>query len=164
MSRNRNTSSDSDSESETDSLDMTQLETGTDIEIPEEEQEQLASVRSAVRDWKLNELNKNTTPQSNVKSLQSLRTYVANAGRMYYDLLNYLKTSQNKEQNMKNTLYVNIVSSIGPPGSLSYPVKVLLESILERDLVELPYTLEPTLTNSYAEKGIRAQKEFPEEE
>lgn len=152
----------SDTESETDSLGPMNQETET-MDSPEEK-EQIQSVRTAVREWKTKELNKNTAEGSDTKSLQSLRNYVANAGRLYYDLLNYLKTAQNKEQNMKDSYYVQIISAIGPPGALAYPVKILLESLLERDLVELPYTLEPTLTNSYAEKGILAQKEFPDEE
>lgn len=152
----------SDTDSETDSLGpMPEME--EKIESIED-QNHIQEIRSAVREWKTRELNKNTAVNSNAKSLASLRVYVANAAQLFYDLMNFMKTSQNKEQNMRDSLYVKIVGAIGNPGALAQPLRTVLESLLERDLIELPYTLEPKMTNAFANKGIEAQKEFPEEE
>lgn len=125
---------------------------------------EVMNVRNAIRDWKVREFDKTTTPTSNAKGLGLLRQYVANSARLFYDLTNYLQTSKNKEQNMKDALYVKIVTAIGPPGSLSFHVKTILETLLQRDLVELPFTIEPNVVNSYAKNGLQAQQEFPEEE
>lgn len=134
-----------------------------DFQITNDEA-QIDTVRNAVRDWKIREFDNTTTPNANAKGLGLLRQYVAKSARLFYDLLNYLQTSRNKEQNMKDALYVNIITAIGPPGSLSFHVKTLLESFLQRDLVELPFTIEPNVVNSYAKKGFTAQQEFPDEE
>jgi hypothetical protein len=122
------------------------------------------NVRNAIRDWKVREFDKTTEPTSNAKGLGLLRTYAAKSARLFYDIQDYLKTSKNKEQNMKDTFYVNIVTAIGIPGSLSFTVKTVLESLLQRDLLELPYTIEPKAINTYAKDGLVAQQEFPEEE
>ena len=129
-----------------------------------DDQTKVVNVRTAVREWKVREFDKTTEKSSNAKGLQGLRDYVAKAARLFYDLINYLKTSQNKDQNMKDTLYVNIVMAIGVPGSLGYHVKTVLESLLERDLIELPYTIEPKVVNTYAKDGMEAQQDFPQEE
>jgi hypothetical protein len=128
------------------------------------EEPHMMNVRNSIRDWKVREFDKTTTPSSNAKGLRLLREYVANSGRLYYDLNNYLQTSQNKEENMKDVLYVKIVAAIGPPGSLDFHLKTMLETLLQRDLLELPFTIEPNVVNSYAKNGLRAQQEFPEEE
>lgn len=150
--------SDRDSLSSIDAFDTVES-----LESPDDKTK-VINVRNAVRDWKVREFDKTTENMSNAKGLQRLREYVAKSGRLYYDLANYLKTSQNKDQNMKDTLYVNIVMAIGVPGSLSYHLKTLLESLLERDLIELPYTIEPNVVNAYAKDGLEAQQDFPQEE
>jgi hypothetical protein len=151
-------------DSDRDSLSsMEAYDTHEEIENPEEK-EKITSVRNAIRDWKTRELDKTTDDTANAKGLQNLRRFVAKTARLYYDLLQYLKTSQNKEQNMKDMLYVNIVRAIGAPGTLSFSVKTILETLLQRDLLELPYTIEPQVINSYAKNGLKAQQEFPEEE
>lgn len=129
-----------------------------------EDTERLGAVRQSIRNWKVREMDKNTSNTSNAKGLQSLRKYVANSARLYYDLNNYLNTEKNDEKNMQDSMYVGIVSSIGVPGGLSFHLKTLLQHILQRDLLELPFTLEPKLINTYAGKGIRAPTQFPDEE
>lgn len=129
-----------------------------------EELEKLTSVRNAVRDWKKNELDKTTEQTASPKGLDNLRKFVGKSAGLYYDITNYLKTSKNNEQNMKDSFYVNIITAIGIPGSLSFHMKTLLENFLQRDLLELPFTLEPTAINTYAKNGVTAQQEFPEEE
>ena len=126
--------------------------------------EKIHSVRNAVRDWKVREFDKTTEEKANAKGLQNLRNFVSKSARLYYDVTNYIKTSKNNEQNMKDSLYVNIVTAIGIPGSLSFHVKTILESLLQRDLIELPFTIEPKAINTYAKDGMIAQQEFPEEE
>ena len=151
-------------ESDRDSLSsMEAYDTREETQTPEEE-EQIVNVRNAIRDWKTREFDNTTTPSSNAKGLGLLRKYVAKSARLFYDLTNYLKTSKNNEQNMKDTLYVNIVTAIGVPGSLSLHVKTVLENFLQRDLLELPFTIEPKVVNTYAKSGFQAQQEFPEEE
>jgi hypothetical protein len=124
----------------------------------------VSEVRNSVREWKLREMDGNTNESSKAKGLQGLRNYVAKSATLFYDLINYMKTAQNKEQNMKDTLYVSIVNSIGAPGTLNYHVRTILEHILQRDLIELPFTVEPKVINSYAKKGLEVQTEFPDEE
>ena len=65
---------------------------------------------------------------------------------------------------MKDTLYVSIVEAIGIPAALGIQVKLLLQHVLERDLVELPFTVNPKAINERAEKGIEVQTQFPDEE
>lgn len=155
-----------DSDSDTESNDSLERINDYDSEVPENEQDmkQLEPVREAIRDWKLREQDKNTNTNTNAKSLKGLRDYVSNAGKLFYDLKNYLSTSQNNQKNMEDTLYVNIVKAIGQPGSLSSPLRVLLERVLERDLVELPFTVEPKIINTYAKDNLRVNTHFPDEE
>lgn len=133
---------------------------------PENQQEEatLQNVRIAVQNWKVREMGKNKETNANVQGFDPLRKYVSNAARLYYDLLTYLETSKNKETNLMDKYYVNIISAIGVPGALPYTLKTLLQHILQRDLVELPYTMEPTIINAHAKEGNRATTEFPEEE
>ncbi len=153
------------SDSDKDSLESIARFDG-DIENVEssEDNTYIKNVRETVKNWKTKELNKNTQNNANPKGLNGLRVYVANASRLFYDLSNYLTTSKNKESNMKDSYYVKIISAIGNPGSLSEPLKSMLEHFLERDLVELPLTLEPNLSNAYAKNGVEMTRNFPEEE
>ena len=127
-------------------------------------EEYLQNVRNKVRDWKTREMEKNTNQKTNAKSLDSLRKYVATSAALYYDLLNFLTTSKNNEKNMGDTLYVNIIAAIGSPSSITSHLRTLLQHFLQRDLVELPFTMEPKIINTYAKNGIKSQTEFPEEE
>jgi hypothetical protein len=121
-------------------------------------------IRNKVRDWKLREIDGNTTETSNAKGLQGLRNYVSKSATLFYDLMNYMKTAKNKEQNMKDVLYVSIVEAIGVPAALNYHIRTVLEHVLQRDLVELPFTVEPKVINTYAEKGLEVATEFPDEQ
>lgn len=150
--------SDKDSLSSIEAFDTTES-----IESPEDTT-RVTNVRNAVKNWKIREFDKTTEETSTAKGLQQLRQYTAKSARLFYDLINYLKTSKNNEQNMKDTLYVNIVSAIGIPGMLSFHLKTILENLLQRDLLELPFTIEPNVVNHYAGNGLQAQQEFPEEE
>ncbi len=155
------------SDSSTSTQDSLELIASFDVETKDELGENepyITNVRIAVNNWKTRELNKNTEATTNAKGLDPLRKYVANASRLFYDLTNFLVTSQNSEANMKDSLYVKIISAIGTPGSLPNSLRSILEHFLERDLVELPFTLEPKLTNIYAQKGVQVEKNFPEEE
>jgi len=153
-----------DSDSDSDSLDsIARYETREPVEN-EEEKTVVANVRNAVREWKLREMDKNTDFNVSAKGLEPLRSFVANSAQLFYDLQSYMSTLQNKESNLKDKLYVAIVSAIGNPASLTVHSKLLLTNALERDLVELPFTVEPAVINSYAGKGYEASTEFPEEE
>jgi hypothetical protein len=153
-----------DSDSDSDSLEsIAPYETRNAPEDPEQDAK-LLSVRDAVRSWKQREMDKNTNSSASAKSLGPLRSFVANSAQLFYDLQSYLDTSQNKESNLKDKLYVAIVSAIGNPAALPLHSKILMTNFLERDLVELPFTIEPTVINSYAEKGLHTTTEFPEEE
>lgn len=153
---------DSDNESE-DSLGKIN---SFDHEVPEnpEDMERLQSVREAVKEWKLREQDKNTNTNSNAKSLKGLREYVTNSANLYYDLNSYLSTSKNKEKNMEDTMYVNIIKAIGAPGALSSPLLILLGHTLEQDLIELPFTVEPNVINSYVKDNLKVETEFPDAE
>ena len=154
----------SDTESEKDSLESINAFDQDLQSINEEESTKLEVVRNAIQTWKAKEMDKNTMNASNTKGLGSLRNYVAKSARLFYDLNTYLSTEKNNEANMKDKYYVNIITAIGIPGGLSLHVKSLLEHVLERDLVELPFTLDPNVINTHATKGVRVNTEFPEEE
>jgi hypothetical protein len=132
--------------------------------LPEDpaEQEKVMNVREAVRAWKARELPK--MANSEPRGLGFLLKYKANSARLYNDLNTYLNTSQNNEKNMADSLYRSIVTAIGAPGSLPFHTRILLESLLERDLLELPFTVKPSVVNTYAKKGMRVETEFPDEE
>lgn len=155
-----------DSDSDNDSRDSLENINSFDSEVPEKEEDmkEIQPVREAIQEWKLREQDKNTNTNTNAKSLQGLRNYVSKSATLYYDLKNYLTTSQNKQTNMEDTLYVNIVTAIGQPGSLSTPLRILLERVLERDLIELPFTVEPQIINSYAKENLKVGTQFPDEE
>ncbi len=152
----------SDTESDTSYVDR-QEEMEMD-QLNADEEVAVQNVRNAVQSWKLREMAKNKEVNANVQGFDPLRKYVSNAARLYYDLVQFLNTSKNKETNMMDKYYVNIVSAIGIPGSLPYSVRMILQHMLQRDLVELPYTMEPTIINAHAKQGSVATKEFPEEE
>lgn len=125
---------------------------------------EIEAVRESIRNWKLRELERNTMQNKKPNGLGSLRDYVAKSAKLYYDLNTYLNTSQNKEQNMKDSYYVNIVTTIGQPASLSFPFRLLLDHILQRDLLELPLTVEPKIVNHYTKEGLKVDTQFPDEE
>jgi hypothetical protein len=155
---------DTGSDSETDSLSsIEKYDMNEEVENTED-LARVTTVRNTVRDWKLREMDKNTELTSNPSGVSGLRNYVSKSARLFYDLTSYLNTSKNDEKNMKDTLYVSIVDAIGLPATLNLYVKTMLEHVLQQDLVELPYTVEPTVINAYARKGMEAQTEFPDEE
>jgi hypothetical protein len=154
----------SDTESDKDSLESINAFDQEVESTNPEESTKLQTVREAVQGWKAKEMDKNTMNVSNTKGLGALRNYVANSAKLFYDLNTYLETEKNNETNMNDRHYVKIITAIGIPGGLSVHLKSLLQHILERDLVELPFTLEPNIINSHAKKGIRIDTEFPEEE
>ncbi len=151
-------------DSDKDSLSSMEAYDGVDTVESQDDIAKVNNVRTAVQSWKTREFGKTTNTTANPKGLTLLNQYRATAARLYYDILNYLQTSKNNEQNMKDTLYVNIVMAIGAPASLSNPLRILLTNLLEKDLLELPYTMEPKMVNTYAKDGVVAQQEFPEEE
>jgi hypothetical protein len=153
----------SDTESDRDSLELINDYDG-ERDIPENEAMHVNTVREAVKNWKQREMDKNTLKENNTKGLGSLRNYVSKSAQLYYDLNTFMSTSKNNEKNMKDSLYVSIVSAIGNPGSLSFNLRTLLEHFLQRDLIELPFTLETNVINSHAEKGVSSQRDFPDEE
>lgn len=157
MNNNENTS---DSEISTVSTEPEQTEELENLE----ETAYIDNVRNNVRDWKLREMDANTNETSKSNGLQGLRGYVSKTAQLFYDLQNYLQTSKNNEKNMNDSLYVNIIDAIGYPATLNSHVKMLVEHFLQRDLVELPLTVEPKVINTYAEKGLEMQTEFPDEE
>lgn len=154
----------SDTESDRDSLESINAFDSLAEPSNEEESSKLQSIRQAVQTWKAKEMDKNTMNVSNTKGLGALRNYVAKSARLFYDLNTYLSTEKNTETNLNDKYYVQIITAIGLPGGLSYHLKTLIEHVLERDLVELPFTLEPKIINTYATKGERINTEFPEEE
>jgi hypothetical protein len=153
----------SDTESDRDSLEGINDYDG-ERAIPENEVQYVNSVRDAVKNWKQREMDNNTLKENNSAGLGSLRNYVSKSAQLYYDLNTFMTTSKNNEKNMKDSLYVGIVSAIGNPASLSFNLRTLLEHFLQRDLVELPFTLETDMINSHAEKGVTLQTDFPDEE
>jgi hypothetical protein len=153
----------SDSEEESTSSNLSLQDDVDDVETLDDVNH-VNQVRNSVMNWKLREMDQNTTETSKANGLQGLRSYIAKSATLFYDLMNYMKTSKNKEQNMKDGLYVSIVDAIGIPGTLNYHVRTLLEHVLQRDLLELPFTVEPKVINTYAEKGLEVQTEFPDEE
>ena len=151
------------SDSESDSLEsINQFD--TQEMVPEPEEEQVADIREAVRKWKANQLQKNSDPNGNPRGLNALRTYVASSASLYYDLMDYLANFRHKEQNQKDALYRGIVAAMGHPASLTSHARALIEYLLERDLVEFPFTVEPKAVNTYAAKGMVTTTEFPEDE
>ena len=149
------------SDSENDSIEIMNNYEDTDDDQTED---YIQNVRSRVRDWKTREMERNTNQKTNPKGLDSLRNYIATSASLYYDLIQYLTTSKNNEKNMNDNLYMNIVAAIGTPSDITYHLRTLLQHFLQRDLVELPFTMEPKIINTYAKNGVKAQTEFPEEE
>jgi hypothetical protein len=154
------------SDSESDSGTLSPIENYDTNEIIDDEKEiqYMQNVRNKVQDWKLREMDKNTTEKSNAKGLLGLRMYLNKSAKLFYDLNTYINTSKNNDKNMKDALYASIIEAIGLPGALAYHTKMLLQHILERDLVELPFTINPSAVNERAKKGIEVQTQFPDEE
>jgi len=156
--------SDSDTISETGSLSPIEKYDTNENMDNEQDTEHVNNVRKAVQTWKLREMDNNTSETSSPKGLQNLRNFVAKSATLFYDLNTYMNTSKNKENNMKDALYRHIVDAIGIPATLNNHVKIMLQHILQRDLVELPFTVEPKVINTYAEKGLETPREFPDEQ
>lgn len=153
----------SDSDSDRDSLESIGAYDGDSKESPEDEKH-IEEVRRAVSEWKARELKRNTEFEEQAKGLDPLRTYVANSAQLYYDLNSYLQTATNNEKNMNDSQYVKIVSAIGSPASLGTHLFIVLHHLLKRDLIELPFTVEPKMINTYAKNGERIDTDFPDEE
>lgn len=154
----------SDNDSDKDSIESIGAFDTEDLVENGEENTYIQNVREAVKNWKVNKMDETTEANSNVKGLDPLRKYVANSSRLFYDLMSFLSTSKNNEKNMKDNYYVKIVSAIGVPGGLSFHIRTLLEHFLQRDLIELPFTLETNMVNAYAQKGVQVSTNFPDEE
>lgn len=129
-----------------------------------EDENHIEEVRKAVSEWKTKGLNQNVENTVKANGLEPLRAYVADTAQLYYDLNSYLKTSENEESNMKNTNYVKIITAIGSPASLSNHLMIVLQHLLKRDLIELPFTVDSKVVNSYAKKGQAVNTDFPDEE
>ena len=153
----------SDSESDSNSSILRIDDETNDVESIDDTNH-INKVRNSIMNWKLREKDENTLESSKANGLQGLRAYVSKSATLFYDLMNYMKTSKNKEQNMQDGLYVSIVDAIGIPATLNHHVRSMLEHILQRDLIELPFTVEPKVINTYADKGLEVQTEFPDEE
>lgn len=152
----------SDLDSDRDSL--ASIDAFEDMPESNEDDLQVENVREAVKRWKLRELQNNTNMNQKASGLDPLRKYLSKSARLYYDLMNYMNTSQNKESNKKDGIYMTIVVAIGQPEALSSHARTLLETLLQRDLVELPLTIEPKIVNTYVEKGFSVNTNFPDEE
>ena len=129
-----------------------------------QEEQQVNTVREAVKGWKLRELEQNTQMNKKANGLDPLRNYVAKSARLFYDLQKYLTTEQNKDENMNDTFYMEIIRAIGSPAAVTLHFRTLLQSMLERDLIELPLTVEPKVVNTYTTKGLTVNTNFPDEE
>jgi hypothetical protein len=153
--------------SERDSESIASIEVFQDLPenpLDREEEDRIENVRERIKTWKLRELKNNTGFNQKPNGLDPLRKFVTKSARLFYDLQEYIATSQNKDENLKDNLYMMIITAIGPPGSLSVHGRTLLQSFMERDLLELPLTVEPKIVNSYTKKGLRLNANFPEDE
>lgn len=130
-------------------------------EIDEEDQ-QIQNVRDAVRGWKERELDKNTDASTKPKGLAQLRTYATTSAKLFYALERYI-TSKIKDPLLTMNAE-DIVKAIGDPETLSNHLRIVLKDLLERDLIELPFVIDPNVSKAYAEEGMVTQTEFPDEE
>ncbi len=131
-----------------------------DIGPSEEEENHIEAVRNAVSIWKERELDKASDSKQDPQSLDRLKQFLVLAARLLYDLLNYIQSAKNKDENMKDKLYVKIITSIGNPDNLTTHERINIENILNRDLVELPFTVNPKMINAHAKKGIQIPHSF----
>lgn len=135
-----------------------------DVGPSEEEEDHIDSVRKAVKTWKMRELDKSADKKQDPASFNSLHHFLTAAAQLLIDISNYIKSSQNKDENMKDNLYVAIIQAIGDPNNLSSHERIHIENVLNRDLVELPFTVDPSIINAHAKKGIKANTKFYNEE
>lgn len=121
-----------------------------------EEEDHIDSVREAVKRWKRRELDKSAGQKENPDSFNGLNNFLRATARLLYDIQEYISSAQNKEENMKDHLYVKIIQAIGNPFTLSSFERINIEDVLNTDLVELPYTVDPDLIDEFKEKKIKA--------
>jgi hypothetical protein len=125
-------------------------------------------VRESVKAWKLRELEKTTNDETDPQDMTWLRKFVKAAALLYFDLIVYMDKAKNKDENMKDDLYVKIIGAIGIPSALSTTERFTIESMLNRDLVELPLTIEEAAIDERAESrqslDESALEDFVEEE
>lgn len=131
-----------------------------DIGPTEEEENHIEEVRKAVSSWKERELDKASDIKQDPQSLDRIQQFLRLAAKLLYDLLNYIKSAKNNDENMKDKLYVKIVTAIGNPSDLTSHERINMEDILNRDLVELPFTVKPSMVNAHAKKGIKVSTNF----
>lgn len=131
-----------------------------DIGPSEEEENHIEAVRNAIRLWKERELDKASDSKQDPQSLNRLQQFLVLAARLLYDLLNYMKSAKNKDENLRDKLYVKIISTIGHPDNLTSHERINIENILNRDLIELPFTVDPKIVNAHAKKGIKISDSF----
>lgn len=128
----------------------------------QEEEERIERVREAVKIWKMREMDKSADKKQDPASFNGLHHFLIAAAKLLIDLSNYIKSSQNKDENMRDNLYVAIIQAIGHPDNLTSFERILIENNLKRDLVELPFTAEPSIIDAHAGKGIKADTKFYE--
>jgi hypothetical protein len=133
---------------------------GGEARPSEGEELRIDNVREAIKEWKIRELDKASDIKQDPEGFARIQQFLQLAARLLYDLLDYIKSSKNKQENLKDKLYVNIVSAIGDPNELTSHERINIEDILNRDLVELPYTVEPRMINIHAKHGIHAATSF----
>lgn len=151
------------SDTESDSLESQTAYDGEEVE-PQEEEEKIETLRSLLHDWKVRELQKNTSLTANPRGLVPLQTYLAKAAKLYYDVNDYIENQGEKEENEKDNLYRQLRDTIGTPTELSTHQRILIHRLLERDLIEFPLTVDPKVVNTYTKKGYSGVLEFLEEE
>lgn len=127
-------------------------------------------VRESVKAWKVRELEKTTEDATDPQDISWLRKFVRAAALLFSDLMVYMEKNRNKDENMKDDLYVKIVVAIGKPDELTTTERYSLEDILNRDLVVLPLTIDEDAIDERANSDLHLnssmlnEKEFVEEE
>lgn len=118
------------------------------------ESPKLKPVRESVKAWKVRELQKSTDEDRDPSDIKWLRQFVKASAVLFFDLKMYLDKSQNKEENLKDDLYVKIIGAIGSPTELSTTERYTMENVLNRDLVELPLTIDEDAIDERAESRL----------
>lgn len=144
---------DSDSDNSLDDINSYEIK---EIGPSNQEEEHIVNVREAVKTWKARELDKSADKKQDAASFNSLNNFLQATARLLYDIKEYIRSAKNKEENMKDHLYVKIIQAIGDPNELSSYERINIEDILNTDLIELPFTVDPHLINSYSKKKIKA--------
>jgi hypothetical protein len=127
-------------------------------------------VRESVKAWKMRELDKTTENATDPEDMSWLRKFVKAAALLFSDLMVYVEQNQNKDENMKDDLYVKIVVAIGAPHELTTTERYSLENVLNRDLIVLPLTIDEDAIDERAKEELHMnasmlnEKEFVEEE